>query len=193
MVPWIVLLAFALTILFVRNFWLAVFINALGIYTGCLSFNLIYLADIDMNAIIWPLPTLTMLLSVSSSLHFLNYFRCAAETSEESRPLTQEEKRSIADRAVQIALKPTLCCTVTTSIGLLSLLLSTSLPVRQFGLYGAMSVVTANALMLLFFPPLLIMIGLADKYVSNKDTSICLLYTSPSPRDRQKTRMPSSA
>ena len=27
----------------------------------------------------------------------------------------------------------------------------------------------------------------------NGDISICLLYTSPSPRDRQKSRMPSSA
>ena len=28
---------------------------------------------------------------------------------------------------------------------------------------------------------------------SGKDAGICLLYTSPSPRDRQKSRMPSSA
>ena len=28
---------------------------------------------------------------------------------------------------------------------------------------------------------------------SDLETSICLLYTSPSPRDRQKSRMPSSA
>ena len=27
----------------------------------------------------------------------------------------------------------------------------------------------------------------------NEDTIVCLLYTSPSPRDRQKSRMPSSA
>ena len=27
----------------------------------------------------------------------------------------------------------------------------------------------------------------------NKDGGVCLLYTSPSPRDRQKSRMPSSA
>ena len=27
----------------------------------------------------------------------------------------------------------------------------------------------------------------------NRDATICLLYTSPSPRDRQKSRMPSSA
>ena len=29
--------------------------------------------------------------------------------------------------------------------------------------------------------------------VSDRDFAICLLYTSPSPRDRQKSRMPSSA
>ena len=33
-----------------------------------------------------------------------------------------------------------------------------------------------------------------DEFWSKKDLSIlCLLYTSPSPRDRQKSRMPSSA
>ena len=34
-----------------------------------------------------------------------------------------------------------------------------------------------------------------DQYWSNKvnDDWICLLYTSPSPRDREKSRMPSSA
>ena len=31
------------------------------------------------------------------------------------------------------------------------------------------------------------------KVTENADLSICLLYTSPSPRDRQKSRMPSSA
>ena len=30
-------------------------------------------------------------------------------------------------------------------------------------------------------------------YISNGLSTACLLYTSPSPRDRQKSRMPSSA
>ena len=30
-------------------------------------------------------------------------------------------------------------------------------------------------------------------YRTNRGCSVCLLYTSPSPRDRQKSRMPSSA
>src|SRR5665213_4393370 len=31
-----------------------------------------------------------------------------------------------------------------------------------------------------------------DKYMRGKGVDVCLLYTSPSPRDRQKSRMPSS-
>ena len=30
-------------------------------------------------------------------------------------------------------------------------------------------------------------------FISNKDINTCLLYTSPSPRDRTRSRMPSSA
>ena len=58
-VPQIILLAMLLTIVMVRKFWLAVFVNVLGLFAGCLSFNFVYLAGVDMNAIIWPLPTLT--------------------------------------------------------------------------------------------------------------------------------------
>ena len=35
--------------------------------------------------------------------------------------------------------------------------------------------------------------GSGSKRVVSADTEVCLLYTSPSPRDRQKSRMPSSA
>ena len=34
---------------------------------------------------------------------------------------------------------------------------------------------------------------LSDKEIGNDQLKPCLLYTSPSPRDRQKSRMPSSA
>ena len=36
-------------------------------------------------------------------------------------------------------------------------------------------------------------LGTAEKITIDKDNTTCLLYTSPSPRDRQKSRMPSSA
>jgi len=122
---------------------------------------------------------LVQLLSVSASLHFLNYFRRAAETwqnnqtdePDRKRALTWPERRSIANQAVRYALKPTLCCTLTTSIGLMSLLLSSSLPVRQFGIFSALSVIAASLLMLLWFPAMLNVFGLARKYLPTEATT----------------------
>ena len=36
-------------------------------------------------------------------------------------------------------------------------------------------------------------LGAAIAFLKNNNITACLLYTSPSPRDRQKSRMPSSA
>ena len=42
--------------------------------------------------------------------------------------------------------------------------------------------------------PFLIFMGVPPAYaVANEANNICLLYTSPSPRDRTRSRMPSSA
>ena len=173
MVPQIVLLALVLTILFIRNIWLAFFINALGIYAGCLAFNIVWLADVDMNAIIWPLPTLTMLLTVSASLHFLSYFRQSVTLSNTpldleagSKPTGKQPliwRRKIAADATRSSFKPILYCTATTAIGLLSLTLSTSEPVRQFGLFGALSVLAGNSLLLVWLPAWLTWIGYAQQ------------------------------
>ena len=37
------------------------------------------------------------------------------------------------------------------------------------------------------------LLGRAQRYVNDVKSDICLLYTSPSPRDRTRSRMPSSA
>ena len=165
MVPQIMLLALLLTFAFIRHFWLALFINALGVYTGCLAFNFIYLADIDMNAILWPLPTLTMLLTVSAALHFLSYVRKAiadADPAEgDETPLWHS--RRMTSEAFALAWKPMLFCAITTAIGLVSLQLSTSSPVRQFGLYGGISIVAACALTLLWLPAFLTLIKYCDR------------------------------
>lgn len=172
MVPQIMLAAFVLTLFFVRNFWLAVFINAVGTYTGCLSFNVIYLAGVDMNAIIWPLPTLTMLLTVSAAIHFLSYFKQAVETTAAPSADFSEAglryRRAVAKKTFGQAFKPMVCCTGTTTIGLSSLLLSSSEPVRQFGFFGAISISLAGGLLLLWFPACLTLIGFADQYAEKK-------------------------
>ena len=175
MVPQIMLLAFLLTILFVRNIWLAFFVNALGTYTGCLAFNIVWLADVNMNAIIWPLPTLTLLMTVSASLHFLSYFKKSAETLPAPLNLGAdaiEWRRAVAADAVRRSFRPILCCTLTTAIGLLSLVLSTSEPVRQFGFFGALSILSSSLLLLVWFPAWLTFIGYAVRLKSKYPVSL---------------------
>ena len=52
-----------------------------------------------------------------------------------------------------------------------------------------------NEIWLLEHPPIFTLGTAADQnhILDAKDIPVCLLYTSPSPRDRQKSRMPSSA
>jgi len=124
-----------------------------------------------------------MLLTVSASLHFLRYFSQATEDFQstnriDSTPdhaiddelntspkhlfnLTQQ--RLIAGNARRSAMFPVACCTLTTAVGLLSLLLSTSQPVRQFGFFGCISVIAANGLLLVLLPPMLTLMGHANR------------------------------
>lgn len=191
MVPLIMLSAFVLTLFFVRDFWLAAFINGLGVYTGCLSFNVIYLADVDMNAIIWPLPTLTMLLTVSAAVHFLSYFKQAAEMTAGAGGNASDGglalRRRVAQKALRLAWKPTVCCTLTTTIGLLSLVLSSSQPVGQFGFFGAISISLAGGLLLLWFPACLTLIGYAETHAAKyaqRNLSSHAHFPSPPPAHR---------
>ena len=147
MVPAIIISALLLTWFFVRDLRLACFINALGIYAGAMSFTLIFFSTINLNAIVWPLPTLLMLLTVSACLHFLGYYRNALNH--------QAKTTSHADlvrESVRHARKPIIYCAMTTAVGLLSLCLSSTRPVRQFGFFGCLSVIIANGSLLLCLP-----------------------------------------
>jgi len=160
MVPQIMLLAFLLTLFFVRNFWLAFFINALGTYTGCLAFNFVEMFGVDMNAIIWPLPTLTMKSPPKFNL---------------------QQRRFVASSARRSAIIPVACCSLTTAVGLFSLLLSSSEPVRQFGFFGSISILSSNALLLIWLPSFLTLLGFADRVRSKqiRQTEIASGHNSP--------------
>ena len=80
---------------------------------------------------------------------------------------------------------PCLYTSLTTIIGFSSLVFSGIKPVIDFGWMMSIGLLVTFLTSFLLFPSLLVRLGpLAND---------CLLYTSPSPRDRQKSRMPSSA
>ncbi|MEM6778787.1 MAG: MMPL family transporter [Planctomycetota bacterium] len=142
-VPFISLCSFLWVWFFVRKLDLALFVSGLGCYVGMLSMPLVYLSGWDLNAVVWTLPTLTMLLTMSSSLHFLGYYRFALESNPAPDAVVVASK---------LARRPTILCSMTTAAGLFSLLISETPPVRQFGGFGGTVVLISTALVLWSLP-----------------------------------------
>ena len=130
-VPWIVGVAFLLCWALLGQLKLTFFINQIAILAASFSVAIVYFLGTPLNLILWPLPTLIMLLTSSTALHFLAYYR-------ESVALVGEE--AAPEEALKKFTKPALLCCLTTCIGLSSLMTSSILPIFQFGMFGAISI-----------------------------------------------------
>lgn len=142
-VPMIGFLAFLFTWLFVKQLRLALFISALSGYMGTTALTIVYVSGRPLNALVWTMPTLVLLLTTSAALHFLAYYRDALGTFEMGQA---------AQRALSHARKPILWCAVTTAAGLFSLTLSNLSPIQEFGFFGGVSVLASCLWVLLMLP-----------------------------------------
>lgn len=123
---------------------LALLITVLGVVASNLLTGSIYATGLRINAVLSTLPTLTFLIFVSNALHLTNYFM-NAPTRDPARAMRW---------ALEVGWRPALFSGLTTGLGLLSLLTSETLPIRQFGAYGSTGVVLTVAIVLLIFPRL---------------------------------------
>ena len=114
-----------------------------GIYCAVLSLALVYYTGTRMNAIMMTMPSLVYVAAISAAIHLSNYYRDNA---------IEQGLFGAATRALKHAALPLGLATVTTAIGLVSLLTSDLIPIRLFGLYSAIGVV-ASLLPLCFFLP----------------------------------------
>lgn len=99
----------------------------------------------SMNMVLVVMPTLLTVLTLSGAIHVANYWKHEAHAS----PV------GAVGRAVRQAWAPCVLASITTAIGLLSLLSSTLTPVRQFGLYSAIGCGIALVMVLFGLPSLL--------------------------------------
>lgn len=142
-VPLIALLAFLLTWLFVRELRLAMFINSVSAFAGMLALSLVYLSGHPLNVLVWTMPTLVLLLTISAALHFLAYYKDAA---------SRFGIDGAAGKALKLARRPIVYCAVTTAAGLFSLVLSELKPIQEFGFFGGVSVLASCGLVLTLLP-----------------------------------------
>lgn len=98
----------------------------------------------QFSAVLIVLPTLVFMLTLSSAVHLMHYYVEASLL----------HKDHLGSRALLMGFKPTLLSSVTTSLGMASLVASQLAPVREFGIYSALSLSVATAFLLCAFPAL---------------------------------------
>ena len=82
------------------------------------------------------------MLTLSGAVHLMNYYRDISAFYQDHR----------GSRAMLLGFKPTLFSSITTSLGMASLATSQLSPIREFGLYSAISLSFATLFLLLGFP-----------------------------------------
>ncbi len=132
-----------LCLICLRSLRLALPIFALAMLSQGLVLAFTDLSDIRMNAILMVLAPLVFTITMSAGIHLANYYR-------EER--AEGGEVGAMQRAVAIGWLPCWLAIITTAIGLGSLAVSEVVPVRQFGILGAVGSLAAFSVLFLIFP-----------------------------------------
>ena len=136
-----IILAFVL----LRSVRLAMLVLAASMYTTISVVALLPVMGTSLNMVLIVLPNLLMVLTTSGAIHLANYWKHEVAIKREGA----------IGRAVQLAFMPCLLASVTTAIGMASLMTSTLSPVQDFGLYAAIGCLLSLLMILLGFPSMM--------------------------------------
>jgi uncharacterized protein len=137
--------AVVLAFYFLRSLRLGILVLGISSYATMLTVTLVPLTGGTMNMVLMVMPTLLNVLTLSGAIHVANYWRHAA----------YEDPATAIIRATQMARQPCVLASLTTAVGLISLLTSDLGPVRDFGLYSAIGCLIALFMVLFGLPTLL--------------------------------------
>jgi predicted RND superfamily exporter protein len=135
--------SFIVATLRLKSIRLAVMVLLGAVYSTCLTLAVLYASGGEMNLLMTMLPPLIYVLTISASVHLVNYYRDAADHV----PLEDAPTAAIAQGWL-----PCVLAAFTTAIGLASLMLSKIDPIRLFGIYSAVGVLLSGALLFLYLP-----------------------------------------
>ncbi len=154
---WVTLLVvFGLTWFRKRSLRLAMLIMLCAGYCAAASLAVFWYCGGVMNLTMIMLPTLVLILAVASAVHMVNYFLKAYAAGG---LIEESTGRSAGVRAIRAGGYPIFLCTLTTAIGMGSLMTSSIRPVRDFGLFSAIGV-------MLSLPPVILTVS----WVLNRST-----------------------
>ena len=146
LVPLSLLVVVVVACVALRSIRLGLIVSALASLSAVISAALVHIFGTGFDAVTATVPTLGLLMTASLCLHWLGYYAHACDNEEKSDPINE---------AWRIALWPTILSALTTCIGLLSLSLSRTSAIRDFGQFGAVSTVSAALIAIYVLPSML--------------------------------------
>jgi uncharacterized protein len=126
-----------------RSVLLTCIVFSCGVLSAAASLGIVWLTGQNLDAILMSMPSLVYVLAISGSVHLINYYRDAVRHGG---------MEGSAERAVQHAWRPAFLCSITTAVGLLSLVSSELVPIRKFGIYSAAGVMSLVCIVYFFLP-----------------------------------------
>jgi predicted RND superfamily exporter protein len=136
-------LGLGLSYLLLRSMKLMFMVFFVGGTSALASLSLVWWCNASVDAILLTMPSLIYVLGMAGAVHIVNYYRDAVQLhGPDGAP----------ERAISHAVMPCTLAAVTTAIGLLSLCTSNILPIRKFGIFSAMGVMTTLVLLYLYLP-----------------------------------------
>lgn len=137
------LVSFLIAMIRLRSVRLAIMVLVVAGYTTAVSLAVLYYAGGKMNLLMTMLPPLIYVLTISSAVHLVNYYRDAARQASPQQALRM---------MVAHGWLPCVLAASTTGVGLFSLVMSKIEPIQEFGIYSALGVILGLAVLFLFLP-----------------------------------------
>ncbi len=138
-----VILGVTLAYLCFRTISATIIIFFVGGISAVSSIALVGWCHQSLDAILMSMPSLVYVLAISGAVHLMNYYREAVE---------DHGLVGAAEAAVSHGWKPAIMCNLTTAIGLFSLFTSDLTPIRKFGLFSGIAVLSTLLLLFTYLP-----------------------------------------
>ena len=126
-----------------RSLRLTMIVFACGTMTAAASLATLWMTGTNTDAIVLSMPPLVYVLAISGAIHVINYYR---------EVIGKVGPAAAPGGAILLGWKPAFYCSITTSLGLMSLCTSEITPIRKFGFFSAMGVLEMLAVLFLFLP-----------------------------------------
>ena len=126
-----------------RSITATIMIFFVGGISAVLSLAFVWWMGSSVDAIMMSMPALVYVLGLSGAAHIMNYYHEAVD---------EHGHIGAPERAIGHGWKPAVLCSVTTAIGLVSLVTSELIPIQKFGVFSAIGVMATLLILFTYLP-----------------------------------------